>query len=415
MHQRTRTRTSWIGGGGDRGAGRADRGRLFERAAARRADDGEDRCDRRPRPRTRTTGPTIVVAGHGEVAGTPDTMTMSIGVQTTNPTAQAALDQNNQRGQRAPGHAEGEGRRPEGHADERPVDLAELRQGLQHHRLPRVEHGDRHAARPRQGGRRDRRGRRPRSARTSRSTACRSRSTTRARCCATRREDAVKQAIAHARAARRRRRREARRRPQDRRHRHRRPAAASRTRGTSRPTAPRPTPIEAGSQQLSVDVAVTFARRTTSPTTPPRTLPPVTTRRHRRERAPRRSPARPRSSPAARRASAGRSRRSSIAHGRTGHGGRHRRRRGPRRVASRARAPGTIDACTLDTRDEAAFRERWSTTIVEPRGPHRLPVQQRRHLDRRADARADPCALGPHHRREHRRRRERRARRVPAR
>jgi uncharacterized protein YggE len=40
-------------------------------------------------------GATIVVAGHGEVTGTPDTMTMSIGVRTTRPSAQEALDQNN--------------------------------------------------------------------------------------------------------------------------------------------------------------------------------------------------------------------------------------------------------------------------------------------------------------------------------
>jgi hypothetical protein len=40
-------------------------------------------------------GATIVVAGHGEVTGTPDTMTMSIGVHTTRPSAQEALDQNN--------------------------------------------------------------------------------------------------------------------------------------------------------------------------------------------------------------------------------------------------------------------------------------------------------------------------------
>jgi uncharacterized protein len=39
-------------------------------------------------------GATIVVAGHGEVTGTPDTMTMSIGVQTSRPSAQDALAQN---------------------------------------------------------------------------------------------------------------------------------------------------------------------------------------------------------------------------------------------------------------------------------------------------------------------------------
>jgi hypothetical protein len=41
-------------------------------------------------------GSEIVVAGHGDATGTPDTMMMTIGVQTTNPSAQAALDQNNQ-------------------------------------------------------------------------------------------------------------------------------------------------------------------------------------------------------------------------------------------------------------------------------------------------------------------------------
>ena len=41
-------------------------------------------------------GSEIVVAGHGEATGTPDTMMMTIGVQTTNASVQAALDQNNQ-------------------------------------------------------------------------------------------------------------------------------------------------------------------------------------------------------------------------------------------------------------------------------------------------------------------------------
>ena len=40
-------------------------------------------------------GPTIVVAGVGEVKGTPDTVTLSLGVQTTGPTAVAALNGNN--------------------------------------------------------------------------------------------------------------------------------------------------------------------------------------------------------------------------------------------------------------------------------------------------------------------------------
>jgi uncharacterized protein YggE len=41
-------------------------------------------------------GSEIVVAGHGDATGTPDTMMMTIGVQSTNASAQAALDQNNQ-------------------------------------------------------------------------------------------------------------------------------------------------------------------------------------------------------------------------------------------------------------------------------------------------------------------------------
>jgi uncharacterized protein YggE len=41
-------------------------------------------------------GSEIVVAGHGDATGTPDTMMMTIGVQTTKPGAQEALDQNNQ-------------------------------------------------------------------------------------------------------------------------------------------------------------------------------------------------------------------------------------------------------------------------------------------------------------------------------
>jgi uncharacterized protein YggE len=44
-----------------------------------------------------TTGPTINVAGRGEVEGTPDVMTVTMGVQTADPSAQAALERNNQR------------------------------------------------------------------------------------------------------------------------------------------------------------------------------------------------------------------------------------------------------------------------------------------------------------------------------
>ena len=46
---------------------------------------------------TTTAGPTIDVAGHGEVSGTPDVMTVTLGVQTTDPSAQAALQRNNDR------------------------------------------------------------------------------------------------------------------------------------------------------------------------------------------------------------------------------------------------------------------------------------------------------------------------------
>ena len=42
-------------------------------------------------------GPTINVAGHGQVEGTPDVMTVTMGVQTIDPSAQAALQRNNDR------------------------------------------------------------------------------------------------------------------------------------------------------------------------------------------------------------------------------------------------------------------------------------------------------------------------------
>jgi uncharacterized protein len=48
-------------------------------------------------PTAVTPGPTINVAGHGEVEGTPDVMTVTMGVQTTDPSAQAALQHNNDR------------------------------------------------------------------------------------------------------------------------------------------------------------------------------------------------------------------------------------------------------------------------------------------------------------------------------
>lgn len=46
---------------------------------------------------TGTTGPTINVAGHGEVEGTPDVMTVTMGVQTADPSAQTALQRNSDR------------------------------------------------------------------------------------------------------------------------------------------------------------------------------------------------------------------------------------------------------------------------------------------------------------------------------
>jgi uncharacterized protein YggE len=41
------------------------------------------------------TGPSIAVAGHGKVEGAPDTATVTIGVETHDPSAQAALNRNN--------------------------------------------------------------------------------------------------------------------------------------------------------------------------------------------------------------------------------------------------------------------------------------------------------------------------------
>lgn len=42
-----------------------------------------------------TSGPSIAVAGHGKVEGAPDTATVTIGVETHDPSAQAALSKNN--------------------------------------------------------------------------------------------------------------------------------------------------------------------------------------------------------------------------------------------------------------------------------------------------------------------------------
>jgi uncharacterized protein YggE len=46
---------------------------------------------------TATNGPTINVAGHGKVDGTPDVMTVTMGVQTTDSSAQTALRHNSER------------------------------------------------------------------------------------------------------------------------------------------------------------------------------------------------------------------------------------------------------------------------------------------------------------------------------
>jgi uncharacterized protein len=48
-------------------------------------------------PAPTSTGPSINVAGHGQVEGTPDVMTVTMGVQTGDPSAQAALQRNNER------------------------------------------------------------------------------------------------------------------------------------------------------------------------------------------------------------------------------------------------------------------------------------------------------------------------------
>ncbi len=46
-------------------------------------------------PASTTGGPTIDVSGHGDATGRPDVMTVTMGVQTTDPSAQAALQRNN--------------------------------------------------------------------------------------------------------------------------------------------------------------------------------------------------------------------------------------------------------------------------------------------------------------------------------
>jgi uncharacterized protein YggE len=95
MQQRTRTWTGWIGGAAIvciaalTAAGCSSSGKTAATMA---------KTDAATVPTTTGTdnGPTIVVAGHGEVDGTPDTMTMSIGVTTTDASAQTALDKNSQ-------------------------------------------------------------------------------------------------------------------------------------------------------------------------------------------------------------------------------------------------------------------------------------------------------------------------------
>jgi uncharacterized protein YggE len=57
-------------------------------------------------------GATIVVAGHGKVTGTPDTMTMSIGVSTTRASAQDALTTNTQQANALQDTLKGKGVKP---------------------------------------------------------------------------------------------------------------------------------------------------------------------------------------------------------------------------------------------------------------------------------------------------------------
>jgi uncharacterized protein YggE len=47
-----------------------------------------------------TSGPTIAVTGHGKVEGTPDLATVTLGVETRDPSAQAALARNNDEAQK---------------------------------------------------------------------------------------------------------------------------------------------------------------------------------------------------------------------------------------------------------------------------------------------------------------------------
>ncbi len=96
-------------------------------------------------------GPTVNVSGHGVVEATPDVMTVTMGVQTSDPSAQAALQRNNDRANALITALKAQGVAAK---DIQTVDLnvsPELRQELPCDGLLRVEHRFREAAQPRQG------------------------------------------------------------------------------------------------------------------------------------------------------------------------------------------------------------------------------------------------------------------------
>ena len=238
----TRTWTGRIGGGGDR------RAWPCSTAAGCSSERARPRRRRRRRAPTHRPPPTTYHGprrssspGHGEVTGTPDTMTMSIGVSTTD----AERAGRARRRTASEANALQDTLTAEGRRRRRTCRRATCRSSQNYDKDGNITgyrvsnmvtvtlHDLAKAGDVIDAGA-------ARSATTSRSTACSCRSTTRARCCATPAQNAVKKAIAHAAATRGRGGREARRRPQDRRHRHRRSAAAHVRPGASRPTAPRP-------------------------------------------------------------------------------------------------------------------------------------------------------------------------------
>ena len=79
-------------------------------------------------------------------------MTVTMGVQTSDPSAQAALQRNNDRANALDHRPEGAGRRGQGHPDRRPQRVTQLRQELPCDGLLRVEHRFREAARPHKAG-----------------------------------------------------------------------------------------------------------------------------------------------------------------------------------------------------------------------------------------------------------------------